>query len=110
MRGPFIQFAVEHGTMHLFTKGKITVSVRDHQAMVDLLIDFSARDFLCSRSIMDKRTNPVPVYTALQICAIPMLGIYAKLRALQSQLVIEKLRETRYVAERKACAKIFRDE
>ena len=30
---------------------------------------------------------------------MPMFGIYAKLRALQSQLVVEKLRQIRYAAE-----------
>ena len=47
-------FEAWHNALVLL-RGKITVSVRDHQAMVDLFIDFSARAFLCSCSIMDKQ-------------------------------------------------------
>ena len=99
-----LAFEALHNSLVLL-RGKITVSVRDHQAMVDLFIDFFCTGFpLFALFYGQARSNPIPVLTALQVCVMPLFGIYAKLRALQSQLVIEKLRQTRYDAEQQASA------
>ena len=103
-----LAFEAWHNALVLL-RGKITVSVRDHQAMVDLFIDFFCTGFpLFVLYYGQARGNPIPVYTALQVCMMPMLGIYAKLRALQSQLVVEKLRQIRYAAEQHASARLSR--
>ena len=42
---------------------------------------------------------PIPVWTVLQVVFLPALGMYVKLKALQRQLILEKLRVIRYNAE-----------
>ena len=95
----YIVLAIEslHNAYVLF-RGKINGTTRDHQAMVDLFVDFFCTSFPLYALFYGMQI-PIPVWTVLQVVFLPALGMYVKLKALQRQLILEKLRVIRYNAE-----------
>jgi Leucine-rich repeat (LRR) protein len=88
-----------HNALNLF-RGKITTETRDHQALIDLLVDFFCVAFplIVLYFIIEL---PITVPTMLQIMFLPTFGIYVKLKALQRQFILKDLRSIRYDAEKR---------
>ena len=91
----------------VLSRGTVTSTTRDHQALVDLLVDFFCVAF--PLIVLYFVTGlPVTVQTMLQIMFLPTLGIYTKLNAVQRQFIVEDLRSIRYHAEKEASIKAAR--
>ena len=88
-------------------EGTVTSTTRDHQALVDLLVDFFCVAFPLIVLYFVTRL-PIDIETMLQITLLPTLGIYTKLNAVQRQFIVEDLRSMRYDAENDASTRASR--